>query len=159
MWLRPIDPGELDRRIAEAHAPFHNAIAGGLEALYVRHGFALLIDCHSMPRRRGQAELVLGDRHGSTAAPWLTAEAARIARSAGWSVALNDPYAGGHIVERHGRPERGIHALQLELDRSRYLARDLRTPGPAFDETARLLERLVIGLAEALVGPDAVAAE
>jgi N-formylglutamate amidohydrolase len=33
----------------------------------------------------------------------------------------NSPYAGGHIVERHGAPSRGVHAVQLELDRSLYL--------------------------------------
>jgi N-formylglutamate amidohydrolase len=112
-----------------------------------------------MPRRRGQAEIVFGDRHGGSAAPWITDEAARIARAAGWSVSLNDPYAGGHIVERHGRPDRGIHALQVEIDRGCYLARDLRTPGPNFDRAARLIEQLVLGLASALRGPEALAAE
>ena len=52
------------------------------------------------------------------------------ARAAGFKVARNAPYAGGHITERHGRPSRGVHALQLELDRSLYLAPDLRTHRP-----------------------------
>ena len=77
----------------------------------------------------------------------------------GWSAAINDPYAGGYVVELHGRPERGVHALQVEIDRSCYLARDLRTPGPGFDKASRLIEKLAFGLAEALGTPDAVAAE
>jgi N-formylglutamate amidohydrolase len=159
LWRRPIDLAELERRVAEAHAPFHAAVAAALDRLAEAHGKALLIDCHSMPRRKGQADLVIGDRHGGSAAPWLAETAARIARAEGWSAALNDPYAGGHVVERHGRPERGVHALQIEIDRSRYLARDLRSPGPGFDKAARLIERLVLGLAEALAAPDAIAAE
>ena len=159
LWRAPIDGAELSRRVADAHQPFHDSVSSQLAALAASHGHALLLDCHSMPRRSGQAEIVLGDRHGASAAPWLTEEAARIARANGWSAALNDPYAGGHIVERHGRPDRGIHALQVEIDRSCYLARDMRTPGPGFDRAARLIEQLAIGLAEALAAPEAIAAE
>jgi N-formylglutamate amidohydrolase len=112
-----------------------------------------------MPCRQGQAELVIGDRHGSSAGAWLRAEARRIGNAQGWSIAVNDPYAGGYIVERHGRPERGVHAIQLEIDRSCYLNRDMRSPGPGFDRTARLIEQLAFGLGEALSSPDAVAAE
>ena len=112
-----------------------------------------------MPRRSGQSEIVLGDRHGGSAAPWLANEAARIVRANGWSAALNDPYAGGQVVEQHGRPERGVHALQVEIDRSCYLTRDMRTPGPGFDRAARLIEQLAVGLAEALAAADAIAAE
>ena len=159
LWRSLIDQAELERRVAEAHRPFHEAIAAELDRLAALYGHALLIDCHSMPHRRGQAEIVLGDRNGGSAAPWLADEAARIARSNGWSAALNDPYAGGYVVERHGRPDRGVHALQIEVDRSCYLARDMRSPGPGFDRAARLIEQLAFGLAEALAAPDAVAAE
>lgn len=159
LWRRPIDQAELERRIAEAHTPFHDTVASALDRLAQAHGAALLLDCHSMPHRNGQAQIVLGDRHGGSAGPWLSEQAARIVRSNGWSVALNDPYAGGYVVERHGRPERGIHALQVEIDRSCYLARDLRSPGPGFDRAARLIEQLAFGLAEALAAPNALAAE
>ena len=159
LWRRPIDQAELERRIAEAHRSFHTALDEELNRLVALHGRALLLDCHSMPGRKGQADIVLGDRHGSSAAAWLAAEAARIARGDGWKVAFNDPYAGGYVVERHGRPERGIHALQLEIDRSCYLASDLRSPGPGFDRAARLIELLAFGLGEALRAPDAIAAE
>ncbi|HYD36006.1 MAG TPA: N-formylglutamate amidohydrolase, partial [Allosphingosinicella sp.] len=72
----------------------------------------------------------------------------------------NTPYAGGYITERHGRPERGVHALQLELDRSLYLAPDLRTTGPGFDRVARLIAAIAGALAAAaLEPPEAIAAE
>jgi len=159
LWRWPIDQAELERRIAEAHEPYHRSVADQLDGLAEAHGGVALIDCHSMPRRKGQADIVIGDRHGGSAAPWLAQQAARIARAEGWSVALNDPYAGGYVVERHGRPDRGVHALQVEIDRSCYLAPDLRSPGLGFDRAARLIERLAFGLAEALAAPDAIAAE
>ena len=159
LWRRPIDQAELERRIAEAHAPFHEAVAAELDRLAGLHGAALLIDCHSMPPRRGQAEIVLGDRHGGSASSWVAHEAARIARSQGWSVGLNDPYAGGYVVERHGRPDRGVHALQVEIDRTCYLGRDMRSPGPGFDRAAKLIEQLAFGLADGMAAPGAIAAE
>lgn len=159
LWRQAIDHSELDRRVAEAHAPFHQEVADALDRLAGDHGRALLLDCHSMPSRKGQADLVIGNRHGGSAAPWLAEEAARVARAAGWSVSLNDPYAGGHVVERHGRPERAVHALQLEIDRSCYLARDMRSPGPGFDRAARLIEQLALRLADLLAAPDSIAAE
>jgi N-formylglutamate amidohydrolase len=151
LWRRRIDRAELDRRINEVHRPYHRLLADELVALADRFGEAALIDCHSMPSRPGQAEIVIGDRHGSSAASWLTAETARIARAAGFKVALNDPYAGGAIVSRHGRPSAGIHAIQLEIDRATYLAIDGRTPGIGLDRIAGFMESLARGLSQALL--------
>jgi N-formylglutamate amidohydrolase len=152
LWRRAIDRNELNCRIEQIHRPYHQALAVGLEQLHAWNGEALLLDVHSMPSRPGnQAELVIGDRHGTSAAGWLSAEAARLARLSGFRVALNDPYAGGAIVSLHGRPAQGIHALQIEIDRSTYLDRDGRTAGPGFDRVASMVEMLAIGLGKALL--------
>jgi len=158
LWRTPWDKAELKRRIDEVHRPYHQMLESTLESLLTCFGEALLIDCHSMPSRRGQAEIIIGDRHGTSAGTWLSAEAAQIARRSGFKVALNDPYAGGAIVARHGRPNDNIHAIQLEIDRSTYLARDSRTAGTGFDRIAWLIEELATGLGAALVArslPDA----
>ena len=151
LWRRRIDRAELQRRINEVHRPYHELIETELEALASRFGEALLIDCHSMPSRAGQAEMVIGDRQGASAASWLSAETTRIGRSAGFRTALNEPYAGGAIVTRHGRPAAGIHAIQLEIDRATYLTRDARAPGVGFDRIAGFLEALATGLGEAIL--------
>lgn len=151
LWRQPIDRAALGQRVAEVHRPYHQALADGIEPLAARFGEAILVDCHSMPPRRGQAEIVIGDRHGTSAAPWVSSEAARICRAQGFRVALNDPYAGGAIVVRHGRPYEGVHAIQLEIDRATYLGRDLRSAGVGFDRVASLIETLANGLGEALV--------
>jgi len=152
LWRRPIDRAELKLRIEGIHRPYHQALSSSLDELVAIHGEAILLDCHSMPSRpKGQADFVIGDRHGESSAPWITAEAARIVRAAGFSAALNEPYAGGAIIKRHGRPQEGVHALQLEIDRSHYLNRDARTAGPGFDRMALLIEELATGLGEALI--------
>jgi N-formylglutamate amidohydrolase len=79
--------------------------------------------------------------------------------------ALNTPYAGGHILERHAAPARGIHAIQVEIDRALYLDHALDGPGPGMDRTVALLAGMLTALTdEALSGatgtPDlALAAE
>lgn len=152
LWRRPIDRAELIRRIERVHRPYHEALNHGLGALQLQFGEAILLDVHSMPSRPGvQAEVVIGDRHGTSCDAGLTAEAMRLARLAGFKVALNEPYAGGAIVARHGGPANGVHALQIEIDRSTYLQRDARTPGPGIDRVASMIEQLATGLGDALV--------
>jgi N-formylglutamate amidohydrolase len=162
IWRHRIAAAEVARRIERIHRPFHEAIEAELELAKARFGIAVLLDCHSMPPRGtvGDAPVVLGDRHGGSIAEALVAAAERAGREAGFKVARNAPYAGGHITERHGRPRRGVHALQLELDRSLYLAPDLRTTGPGFDRVARLIAAIASALASAALNPpEAIAAE
>jgi N-formylglutamate amidohydrolase len=152
LWRQPISRGELNRRIEEVHRPYHDELDRGLNALADVHGEALLIDCHSMPARsHGQAQIVIGDRHGTSSAGWISADAARLARASGFRVELNDPYAGGAIASRHGRPHKGIHAIQLEIDRATYLEPDGRTPGTGFDRLACFIEMLATELGQAML--------
>lgn len=153
LWRRPISRGQLDDRIAEAHRPYHAAIEEQLAVLLERFGCALLLDCHSMPPPPvGVAPVVFGDCRGRTADPWVSRQAAAIARRSGFEADLNDPFAGGHVIERHARPARGVQALQVELDRRCYLDAGLKAPGPRFDEGALLIETLAVELGRELLG-------
>jgi N-formylglutamate amidohydrolase len=151
LWRRRIGRAELEARLESAWRPYHRLVADQLAVLRQSHAEVLLLDCHSMPWRAGQAELVIGDRHGTTAAAFVTDLALRTAGQTGFRVASNDPYAGGHIVAAHGAPLSGIHALQLELDRRCYLDSAGRVPGPGFDRSAKLLQVLAETLGEALI--------
>jgi N-formylglutamate amidohydrolase len=162
IWRQRIAAAEVARRVERIHRPYHAALESELQAARARFGIAILLDCHSMPPRggAGEAPVVLGDRHGGSMAENLVAAAESAARAAGFRVARNAPYAGGHITERHGCPALGVHALQLELDRSLYLAPDLRSTGPGFDRVARLIAAIAEALAAAALDPpEAIAAE
>lgn len=153
LWRRSITPAQLQERLDQAHRPYHRAIEEQLAALTKRFGCALLLDCHSMPPPpQGVPPIVFGDCRGRSADGWVSAEAVAIAKSNGFSACLNDPFAGGHVVERHSAPERGIHALQLEIDRRCYLDKALRAPGDGFDRMASFIDALAVGLGEALLG-------
>jgi N-formylglutamate amidohydrolase len=153
LWRRAMSPRQLDDRLSQAHRPYHAAIEAQLASLVERFGCALLLDCHSMPPAPdGVPPVVFGDGRGRTAGGWLSAEAVAVTRRAGFEAGLNDPFAGGHIIERHAQPGRGIHALQLEIDRGCYLDDKLAKPGRGFDRAAALIEALAVELGQALIG-------
>ncbi len=117
---------DLKERLATAYWPFHRALDHELAALRALHGVAVLLDCHSMPRasvaqQGGPVDIVVGDRHGRTAAPSITSSVVRALRERGFAVAVNRPFAGGFITETFGRPAEGLHALQLEVRRDLFL--------------------------------------
>src|SRR4051812_8289981 len=163
IWRQRIPAEEIERRVEDIYRPYHAALEAALLAARDRFGVAVLLDCHSMPPRAAPAReppVVLGDRYGTSLAPALMDAAEASVRRAGLAVARNAPYAGGEITRRYGRPAEGLHALQIELDRSLYLALDLRTPGPGFDRIAALLADMARALASAaLEPPQAIAAE
>ena len=151
LWRHGIGGADLERRLSEVHRPYHGAIAEALDALLASFGCALLLDCHSMPAPAGcQASVVFGDRCGRSAAPWAISQACKIAEERGFPAAANDPFAGGHVVERHGAPELGIHALQIEIDRRCYLTA-AGEPNEGFDDAAQLIEALALQLGRALL--------
>jgi N-formylglutamate amidohydrolase len=163
IWLQRLPAHELARRVATIHMPYHQALAEALEAARARWGAAVLVDCHSMPPREGGGggpAVVFGDRHGTSIGPDLLEAAVSAAEGAGFQTVRNAPYAGGYITARHGRPEAGIHALQIEIDRSVYLDAAMKEPGPGFDAAARMLEQVVAALAAKVAEPpQAIAAE
>ena len=161
LWRRPISRAELEQRLDDAHRPYHEALDEQINGLVGPFGCALLRECHSMPDPpAGVPPVVFGDAHGRSAARWIAHEAVAIARSAGFEACINDPFAGGHVIERHGRPAHSVHALQIEIDRRCYLAEGRCEPGPGFDEVAALFERLAIELGNTLLGRQApIAAE
>ena len=123
IYRRRVSTDDGRDRLASVHRPYHARIAELLERARAVHGYAILIDCHSMPTPNGMRppQIVLGDRHGSSASARLVALIERHFLDAGWRVARNDPYAGGFTTERHGTPGTGIHAVQIEIDRSLYM--------------------------------------
>lgn len=119
---------EAEERLREYYRPYHAALAATLGDLVDRFGFAVLIDCHSMPsnatRQTGDAgpppDIVLGDRFGASANAEIVERLARLLRERGYRVGRNRPYAGGFITERYGRPPL-TSAIQLELNRALYM--------------------------------------
>lgn len=156
LWRGPIAWAEVRRRIEEVHRPYHAALAELMRTARDLYGHAILIDLHSMPPlpppAAGQkpARLVLGDRFGRSASTRLMTLVADIAAGQGVATAQNHPYAGDHMIDRHGRPDRDLHAMQLELDRSLYLDDALDRPGPGLDSARMFVSAAVEALGHEL---------
>lgn len=149
LWRGRFSGAAIEARIAADHRPYHAALAAALAAQRARHGTAVLLDLHSMPPlgpRR--ARIVIGDRFGASAAARFTRRVQAEAEALGLPCELNAPYAGGHIVERHGRPAGNVHALQLELDRSLYLNARGEAAGAGFGKAVALVRRVLAALAD-----------
>ena len=128
-----LEPLEADERLERLYQPYHQMLASLVEQARARFGVAVLIDCHSMPSALGAPDVVLGDRYGASAAPALTAAAEDAFAAAGFGVARNTPYAGGHTTVQYGRAADGVHALQIEINRGLYLDEETIAKKPAFE--------------------------
>lgn len=159
IWRRRLSGDEVEARIREDHRPWHAAVAAAVEAAHARFGIAVLLDIHSMPSLGpGAPRIVFGDRFGRSAGARLVARLDSVARAAGIATATNAPYSGGYVLDRHGAPKHGVHAIQIEFDRALYLDSLLREPGPGLPAVARLLRALIDAVADEAL-PGALAAE
>lgn len=154
-------------RIEGIYQPYHATMQRLLTEAYSAFGVAVLIDCHSMPRlsRSGDRlgpDVVLGDRYGTTCAPILADLAEMVFAGAGLRVARNRPYAGGFCTRTYGRPQHGVHALQIELSRHLYMNEVTLEKNAGFGAMRQLVDRLVAtltGLDFAMLSPPAVVQE
>lgn len=165
IYARPLTYGEAKRRIEATHRPYHRALKGLIDDTRQAFGGCLLVDCHSMPSNvtgsRSEhplGDIILGDCHGTAAAPAMTALAERLLRDLGFSVTRNRPYAGGYTTRHYGRPRAGVHVLQIEINRALYLDEAAIAPKPEMAAIAARLDDFMAGLcagARRLVLPQA----
>lgn len=125
IYAQQISKAEGQFRLNAIHDRYHAALQQEIETLKQEWSDIFIIDCHSMPSRQpGRSNLpdiVLGDRFGSSCSARLTSTVERLFRREGLSVVRNAPYAGGYTTRRYGRPRRGVHVLQIELNRALYM--------------------------------------
>ncbi len=152
IYRDPLPLSQVLARIDQLYFPFHAQLTALIEATLGQFGYAILIDCHSMPSAAmtpGTAprpDVVIGDRFGASADPRLSQLVRETLTSLGYEVQMNRPYAGGYITEHHGRPSHGVHALQLEINRGLYLNEKTLEESVDFSELQADLTRLATTL-------------
>jgi N-formylglutamate amidohydrolase len=165
LWRRPLQPEEVEGRLALGWWPYHRRLRQLLAERRGRLGSVLLLDLHSMPtevtlgRGRRALDVAIGDCHGRACGPGLLRVVEATLEAAGLVVARNTPYAGGYITEAYGRPAAGVHALQLELRRSLFMDETSGMPTAGLAALEALVEDLVARLAAFLDPPMLRAAE
>ena len=121
IYRHKLPPHEAEYRLAHFYRPYHAALAALVKEALAQFGAAVVVDCHSMPSAAAAPDIVLGDRYGTSASPLLVRHAERAFEAEGFTCVRNVPYAGGYTTLLHGKPSRGVHALQIEINRSLYL--------------------------------------
>jgi N-formylglutamate deformylase len=119
---------EVADRTAACFVPYHSALTAELARVRERHGFAVIVDGHSIrgvvPRffEGRLPDLNLGTASGASCVPELQTCAARIlAEARGFTHVVNGRFKGGWITRHYGRPQEGVHALQLEITQDCYM--------------------------------------
>ncbi|WP_233416977.1 N-formylglutamate amidohydrolase [Halovulum marinum] len=170
---RPIRSGKIPlreafRRLRHGYHPYHAQLDTLLARQRDAFGHAILIDCHSMPHdavgaaplvRGRRPEVILGDRFGAACGRWLIDGAAELFAGQGFVVARNAPFAGGYITQQYGRPARGVHALQIEIDRALYMDERRLAPRHDYDDVAARIDAVVAGLSRLMDAATPLAAE
>lgn len=146
IYRQPLSLEEALWRITNFYLPYHRQLRQLIDLQLCRFETAILIDCHSMPSRarradgRACADIIIGDRYGVSAHPDLVAYLMELFKSAGLTASLNAPYAGGYITEHYGRPDEGVHALQIEINRSLYMDEVAIEPHSGFIEVSEAMQ-------------------
>lgn len=168
IYAARLPASEAMARIENYYLPYHRALRELLEQARNRFGVALLIDGHSMPSRvtaharQRRPDFILGDNHGKACDPAIWSTAEHFFRQKGFRVVRNTPYAGGYITRTYGTPEKGFHALQIEINRDLYMDEKTLEKNAGFDGLRSLFEQLATKLAAAtsrLTPPEHQAAE
>jgi N-formylglutamate deformylase len=137
------DAAEVERRRRRWFDPYHRSLQDELARLRQGHARVVLYDAHSIRSRiprlfQGDLpQFNIGTNNDAACAPDLTRAVARACAASGLGHVCNGRFLGGWTTRRHGRPDSGIHALQMELAMRGYLDEpETTTPQnwpPAFD--------------------------
>ncbi len=147
IWKEGEAPTEADiaHRLANFHAPYHAAIAAEIERVKAIHGVAILYDCHSIRSLipflfEGRLpDFNIGTDMGRTCAKAIeTATFEACAKAEGYTSILNGRFKGGWTTRHYGRPETGVHAIQMELAQASHLSTEVSPFAYDEEKAARL---------------------
>lgn len=160
IYDRRLSIEEVQQRIDRFHRPYHECLAALIESAHARHGVAFHINCHSMNPvsgimgeggpGRARADMVLGDRDGTTCDPSLTEFVRGVLADQGYDVKINDPFKGVELVRAYSAPAAGRHSLQLEVNKRLYMDMDSGDRHAGFERLQRDLMKLLRQVLERL---------
>ncbi len=127
---------EIAERRARWFDPYHQALKAEVARLRAVHGAVVLYDAHSIRSRIPRlfdGELPhfnLGTNGGRSCHPRLTAAVERACDASPFSRVTDGRFKGGSITRGHGRPDAGVHAIQMELACRGYMDEPAGPPTP-----------------------------
>ena len=157
IYARRLSVAEVLGRIERCHAPYHAALRSLLDGAHARHGVVWHLNCHSMNAVSGamgeggagqrRADIVLGDRDGSSCDPAFTEFVRATLAGFGHEVAVNRPFKGVELGRAYSKPGAGRHSLQVEVNKRLYMDEGTRLPHAGFERLQRDLMALLDAIA------------
>lgn len=125
IYGRRLPSTEATARMEMCYWPYHETLQSLIDECKSIFGMAIVIDWHSMPSTsaNGQplADIILGNRYGASCDSSICGPWQESFEEVNLNVRRNSPYAGGYVTTTYGRPLKGVHALQIEINRGLYL--------------------------------------
>lgn len=151
LYGRRLKFAEAERRLETCYWPYHNRLQAMIDETRERFGAVLLLDVHSMPHQSSRgADIVIGDRFGRACGAAICDTVEHQFRAQGFVTVRNTPYAGGFTTESYGRPESGVHVVQIEVNRSLYLNETRVSPTEGLDRFSGEFCRFISAIRESL---------
>ena len=122
----PLPVSYASHMLENYYDPFHKSLHKQIMYLYNIFGFCYNIDLHTMPSKallnfKKEPDIVLGDNFGKSCTEGLINYFQNIFQENGFTVEINNPYAGGFITRNYGNPSQGVHTIQIEINRKLYM--------------------------------------
>lgn len=157
LYDQPLSVDDIAQRIENYYKPYHAALEKLMNEAHYNFGQVWHINCHSMPSasarpkqpvgmsgRGGRAtDFVLGDRDGTSCDLEFTHALRDFLRGLGYTVTINDPFKGVELVDRYSAPARGLHSLQIEINKALYMNEDTSEKTTDFENLCLDIESLI----------------
>ncbi|OJH43080.1 N-formylglutamate amidohydrolase [Paracoccus sp. SM22M-07] len=125
-------PSEEDQkdRVLSYHKPYHRALNEEIERVKSKHGYALLIDCHSIRSEipflfQGVLPAInIGTDNGKTCDPAVETAVMEAIKGGPYTNVLNGRFRGGWTTRHYGQPVDHVHAVQIEIAQHAYLTEE-----------------------------------
>lgn len=157
---RKLTRAEVEERLELVWRPYHRTLQALIDAKRARFGVCVVLAAHSMPSAdrpggaaasgrapgrpaRTRADVVPGTRGRRSAGGSFIDAVESLATLRGWTVRHDEPYAGGYTTQHYGRPEAGVHVVQVELARRLYLDESTLRVLPSFPSVREWCRGLV----------------
>ncbi|MCG2718096.1 MAG: N-formylglutamate amidohydrolase [Nanoarchaeota archaeon] len=134
---------EEKKEILKFYDKYHHLIQKAIQDMKKEHGYALMLDCHSMnavgykgtpDEGKERPDFVIGTLDDTSADKRLInafkATLKKESEKSNLAVTKNDPYSGGYITQKYGDPSENVHVIQLEVNKKNYMDEETSTLNP-----------------------------
>ncbi|NSX56151.1 N-formylglutamate deformylase [Parasulfitobacter algicola] len=139
IWQVPPSEHDMAQRCVDYHTTYHAALRAELDRVYQLHGMVILFDCHSIRSyipylfQGILPDFNIGTNDGTTCHPMMQHMVEQITMASDYTSVSNGRFKGGWTTRHYGQPNKGRHAIQLELAQSTYLTQE--NPPWTYDPT------------------------